>query len=243
MQGFVEISVIGTRGSAPRDQGAVMRVYADAQSGTIGGGQLEFQATHTARKMLAEGRPTFEEEITLGAGCGQCCGGQVRLKYQQDIADIASPKHPVWIFGAGHVGRAIAAALAPLNFDVTVVDPRADWLDGISARPLLAADPISVVPLIPTGADVFILTHSHDLDLALCHGTLNREFRHIGLIGSQTKWARFQRRLRNMGDDPSAIACPIGDKRLGKSPAEIALGVAHQIMLEQPETQIEKTIT
>jgi len=234
VQGFVDIAVLATKGSAPRDCGAMMRVSATSQSGTIGGGQLEFRATQTARQMLADGRQELEEEITLGASCGQCCGGQVRLRYQQDRQDCNREKQPVWIFGAGHVGRAIAAALAPLeNFAVTVVDARQDWLLDVEATPMLAADPLAAIPLVPQGADVFILTHCHDLDLALCHAALTRGFASINLIGSTTKWTRFQRRLRDMDSDPAAITCPIGDKRLGKTPSEIALGVAHKLLLTQ----------
>ena len=86
-------------------------------------------------------------------------------------------------------------------------------------------------------AEHIVVTYSHALDLALCHALLERGFARAGLIGSATKWARFRKRLAALGHAPDSIArirCPIGAPRLGKHPARIAIGVAHQ-MLEEGE--------
>ncbi|MDG1530461.1 MAG: xanthine dehydrogenase accessory protein XdhC [Paracoccaceae bacterium] len=243
-QKVIEITILSTKGSTPRNSGTTMQITPTGQSGTIGGGQLELQATQKARKMLSDGQTSFEEVITLGANCGQCCGGQVRLNYQENTESKAVPKSPIWIFGAGHVGRAIAATLSSIGrFDVTVVDPRQDWLLGVDGAPMLAQDPVATIPLVPQDAQVFILTHSHDLDLSLCHAALKRDIAGIHLIGSATKWERFKRRLRAMGSEPSRIICPIGDTRLGKEPTEIALGVAHKLLIDQAATITESQPT
>ena len=147
-------------------------------------------------------------------------------------------RHPVWVYGAGHVGRAIVEVLAPLSeIDITWVDTGPERFpetlpQGVTALP--APDIAAASALAPSGAHHLILTYSHALDLALCHATLQRPAAFIGLIGSATKWARFQRRLAALGHTPAQIAritCPIGEPRLGKEPQAIALGVASALVL------------
>lgn len=156
------------------------------------------------------------------------------------VEPVLSPRRPLWIWGAGHVGRALAAVLAPLpDLAVTWVDVAPDrFPDAIPAGVtcLPAADPALLVAHCPAGADHLVLTFSHALDLELCHRLLTRGFASLGLIGSQTKWARFRSRLRTLGhSDPqiARIRCPIGDPTLGKHPQAIAIGVAQDILQRQ----------
>ena len=140
------------------------------------------------------------------------------------------PARPLWIYGAGHVGRALVHVMAPLpEFAITWVDTHADRFPQTEVTTLVAADPAQAVKHAPTDADHLILTYSHEIDLALCHAVLTHCFHSAGLIGSATKWARFRTRLAALGHSHaqiSRIACPIGDPSLGKHPAAIALGVA-----------------
>ena len=146
------------------------------------------------------------------------------------------PRHPVWIYGAGHVGRALIGVLAPLpDLTITWVDTHAERFPDHSAdiTRLIAADPASVTRYAPGDADHLILTYSHALDLALCHALLGHPTGSIGVIGSATKWARFKARLGDLGHGPAQIAriaCPIGDPALGKHPQAIALGVAAALL-------------
>lgn len=144
-----------------------------------------------------------------------------------------APGRPLWVWGAGHVGRAIVGVLAPWpGVAVTWVDlSRERFPDvvpaGLTAVP--AAEPAALVPFAPTDADHLVLTRSHELDLALCHALLGKGFASLGLIGSRTKMARFRSRLLALGHSPAQIAriaCPIGDPALGKHPQAIAVGVA-----------------
>jgi xanthine dehydrogenase accessory factor len=94
---------------------------------------------------------------------------------------------------------------------------------------LPAAEPAALVRYAPRHADHLVLTRSHELDLQLCHALLLHGFASLGLIGSQTKVARFRSRLSSLGHTAahiSRIACPIGDPALGKHPQAIAVGVA-----------------
>ena len=232
---FVEVTA--TRGSAPRDAGTAMKVTPDAIAGTIGGGALEHQAIAHARQMLAEGRCEDSQTLPLGPGLGQCCGGAVSLRYTTaprpldaatplPLPDVQSDV-PLWLWGAGHVGRAVVAACPPRAFDLTWIDSARDRfpdqiLPHVTVTP--AADMPRLAAHAPREAHHLIFTYSHDIDLALCAALLNRGAASVGLIGSDTKKSRFSRRLRDMGLDPSGITCPIGDKSLGKLPAQIAHG-------------------
>lgn len=282
------VVVTGHRGSAPREAGAAMLVWATGQSGTIGGGALEWQAAAQARACLASG-PSRVDRIALGPDMGQCCGGAVTLvtevftpaalppadapAFARPIAASATPdmplalrralarardrgetpptllsdgwliepmaraQRPVWIWGAGHVGRALIATLAPLP------DLSLTWADTAPTRfpddppagvaTIWAEDPVQLLAGAPSQADHLILTYSHALDLALCHALLTHGFASAGLIGSATKWARFRSRLAALGHSPAAIAriaCPIGDPALGKHPQAIAIGVAATLL-------------
>jgi xanthine dehydrogenase accessory factor len=164
------------------------------------------------------------------------------------VEPVAHPERPVWIYGAGHVGRAIASVLAPLpDLDVTLIDTGSDRFpdplpEGVTD--LVATNPADLVAHAPETATHLILTYSHALDLEICHRLLQRPFSAAGLIGSATKWARFQRRLAALGHGPTQIAriqCPIGEPALGKHPQAIALGVAAELLRPVPAAEIKAT--
>jgi len=236
----IRVTVAATQGSAPRDAGAAMLVRADGIEGTIGGGALEWEAMRQARQMLADGAGFAERRVPLGPGLGQCCGGAVTLVFEA-VDTLERPEGaPLWIWGAGHVGRALVDVIAPLpEFTVTWVDTApgrfpTDIPDGVT--PLPAAKPEAALPHAPKDAHHLILTYSHDIDLALCHAALSHGFANCGLIGSATKWARFRNRLSALGHTDaqiSRITCPIGDPSLGKHPQAIAIGVAGRLISGQ----------
>jgi xanthine dehydrogenase accessory factor len=149
---------------------------------------------------------------------------------------LAAPDLPLWIWGAGHVGRAIVRAAEGLPLAITWIDVAPDrFPDPVPphAAPLVAADPARAAAHAPADAAHLVLTYSHALDLAICHAVLGRPFRHLGLIGSASKRARFLSRLRDLGHGEAALArlaCPIGDRSLGKRPAAIALGVLTEML-------------
>ncbi|MDE0456396.1 MAG: xanthine dehydrogenase accessory protein XdhC [Chromatiales bacterium] len=333
------VTVAEVRGSAPREPGARMAVAPDGGfRGTIGGGELEWQAIGAARDALSRGAPTAKlGGFTLGPDLGQCCGGSVRLLtevFDRDRLDqvrtlaareavgpfvtegrigphgverrvidgagpepfdagddirsmrrsnaveapavggdlrdgrskgrgrdgsavraqagdrvvlegdgviverFRDPRRPVWLFGAGHVGRALMLALAPLPFDVTWIDERADAFPvavPANVRSLHSAEPEYEVARAPDGALIVVMTHSHARDLAVVHAALAAgRFGYVGLIGSASKRARFTRRLREAGVTQARVTelvCPIGLSTIGsKHPAAIAAGVAVQLL-------------
>jgi len=153
------------------------------------------------------------------------------------IEPVTIPRTPVWIWGAGHVGRALVAILAPMpDIAITWADTGPDrFPETIPSGLSIRTDPglAGLVQQAPHDAHHLVLTYSHALDFALCDALLTHGFATAGVIGSDTKWARFRARLRQNGhrDDAIArIASPIGDKRLGKHPQAIAVGVAYRLL-------------
>ena len=181
-----------------------------------------------------------------GAG-GVHAGPAVVLEGDGFIVErFCDARRSVWLFGAGHVGRALMLALAPLPFEVTWIDERADAFPAAvpaNVRPLPSADPAAEIARAPARALVVVMTHSHARDLAIVHAALAAgRFGYVGLIGSASKRARFTRRLREAGVPEARIAelvCPIGLPAIAsKHPAAIAAGVAVQL-LERDEALTE----
>ncbi|MFC3118844.1 xanthine dehydrogenase accessory protein XdhC [Jhaorihella thermophila] len=153
------------------------------------------------------------------------------------VEPVHRPARQVWIWGAGHVGRALVGVLAPLpDVAITWVDTAPDRFpeavpEGVTVLP--AAKPAELVRHAPPAAEHLVLTYSHALDLELCDRLLRHDFAFAGLIGSATKWARFRTRLAALGHPPERIAritCPIGEPGLGKHPQAIAVGVAADLL-------------
>lgn len=160
------------------------------------------------------------------------------------LEPLFRPARHVVIYGAGHVGRALAALLVPLDdFGVTLADARADLLAGLPDRLILRADLHNALDAAPDTAEHFVMTHDHQLDLDLCHRLLARPAGSVGLIGSQTKRARFRRRLQQLGHSLHTIdrlKCPIGLPELGNQPQAIAIGVAQTLLAQPPITALRK---
>jgi len=155
------------------------------------------------------------------------------------IEAIGDRSYPLYLFGAGHVGRAIVQALAPLPFRITWIDSRRDTFPaglpaGVATRD--AEHPPLLVDAAPAGTFFLVMTHSHPLDLDICARVLQRDdFAFLGLIGSETKRARFASRLRAIGIPPQALGrltCPIGIPGIdSKEPPAIAAAVAAQLLI------------
>ena len=240
----IRVTIAAVQGSAPREVGAAMLVGPDAIAGTIGGGALEWEAMAIARTMLAEGRTQARQKFALGPALGQCCGGTVVLEFSVEAPLSPQGGAPLWVWGAGHVGRAIVAVMAPMpGVAMTWVDTAALRFpalipDGVER--VVAADMPRLMAHAPPKAHHLILSYSHEIDLALCHAALCHGFASCGLIGSATKWRRFRARLGQLGHEDaeiSRILCPIGEPGLGKHPQAIAVGVARRLLKEHLHTE------
>lgn len=244
----VLVEVTDVKGSAPRDAGAWMLVARDMIFRTIGGGQLEYMAIDHARKILAGGRDT-PMDVPLGPEIGQCCGGRVGLSFKRVNrgltdelvgkvdAEIATRPH-VYVFGAGHVGDALANALSFTPVRVTLVDTREAELmacDVPGVETCLSAMPEQVVRSAPPGSAFIVLTHDHALDFLIVTEALQRrDAVYVGMIGSKTKKATFKNWLkREMGSDNlfENLVCPVGGAVVkDKRPEIIAALVAAEVL-------------
>jgi xanthine dehydrogenase accessory factor len=246
----VVVRVDDTEGSAPREQGAWMAVFAHAVVGTIGGGHLELQAIAEARRRLAGGAGEPVLRYPLGPGLGQCCGGVVYLRFETVTAADArtlparlqSHFAPVALFGGGHVGKALVNVLGTLPYAVTWIDSRdeifpAQVPDNVTCE---HSDPVqaAVADLAPASR-VLIMSFSHAEDLDIVAACLRRlrergDLPYVGLIGSKTKWATFRHRLEERGfgeEELARVTCPIGVPGItGKEPEVIAVAVAAQLL-------------
>jgi xanthine dehydrogenase accessory factor len=235
------VTVTATEGSTPREVGAWMVVTPLGFHGSIGGGTLEWHAMAEAQALL--GKPATHKTIRkiLGPDMGQCCGGRVELRIESfdrgSIAEVRTEaenyiddvRH-LHLWGAGHVGRALVMALAPLPFRISWWDARPNAFPAAVPQNVTCrtGSPLEMEP----DAFVLVMSHSHALDFEIVDVALrNPSFSFVGLIGSDTKRARFVKRLREAHVDVLRLTCPIGVGAVkSKHPAAIAAGVAVQLL-------------
>lgn len=222
------VEIIEAKGSTPREVATWMLVSPQTIFGTIGGGRLEFMAIDRAREMIAEGIATDRLDVPLGPEIGQCCGGRVKIDIAllDDELREAMPERiiceeelypSVYLFGAGHVGHALAATLALLPVHTTVVETRPEALEGMAegVRTVASAMPETLVRDAPKGSAFLVLTHDHALDFLIVSEALKRgDAAYVGMIGSKTKKATFNSWfVREAEGDASLLpqlVCPIG---------------------------------
>jgi xanthine dehydrogenase accessory factor len=315
----VLVTVLSGSGSTPRDAGAKMVVAVDGVHGTVGGGELEFQAIDVARGMLRASSDRQAKRFPLGAALGQICGGAANLLFERVPAGAGwvhavSARHEsgepcvlvtpsgdrddghlvvtaggswgslgdgardaaacavsrellrsgaeaprvlgvgedatalfellrpvdfhVVLFGAGHVGRALARVLGVMPCRVVWVDGRAHEFPGeipANVRTVVSDSAVAEAGRAPAGSYFLVMTHSHALDFELVETILRRgDFAYCGMIGSATKRRTFENGLAKRGVSPRTLArfaCPIGVPAIkGKEPGTIAVAVAAELL-------------
>lgn len=247
----IVVEVEQAQGSAPRGVGTRMLVTLGEACGTVGGGHLELKALQTAHAMLAASATApRSDHYPLGPALGQCCGGAVTLTYAPLTAELlarwpaSAPLFHLQLYGAGHVGRAIATVLATLDATVDWIDEREAQFPGVTTlsspwpahiRKVCVDAVEGEVRHAPAGAFYLVLTHEHNLDLRITEAILKRgDFGYLGLIGSRTKRQRFLHRYEQRGIAAEVLArmtCPIGIEGIGgKQPELLALAVVAQLL-------------
>ncbi|MFK7913230.1 MAG: xanthine dehydrogenase accessory protein XdhC [Pseudomonadales bacterium] len=236
---YVIATVLATSGSAPREGGTKMVITRAAIYDSIGGGQLEHLVIERAREQLVgAGTGASVHHFPLAAAATQCCGGSVTVL----LESFGEPALRATVFGAGHVGRRVIALLADL-------DAQVQWFD---ARPEIAAEAGVTCTRIESAAasvqgleslgEVLVLTHDHQLDFDLVVALLERDVPAIGLIGSATKWQRFQARLRQRGFSDAQlqrVRCPVGAPQVpGKQPMAIAIAIVAELLQRRELPQV-----
>jgi xanthine dehydrogenase accessory factor len=190
--------------------------------------------------------PDGRVQRTLGSGAGE--RRMARLADESWTEPLGALAHAVYLFGAGHVGRALALALAPLPFAARWIDPRRDAFPAhapANVTLIHAPEPAAELASAPDGALVVVMTHSHALDLEIVAEALRVErFGYVGLIGSATKRARFLSQMRAAGlteVELARLVCPIGVAGLeSKDPAVIAASTAVQLLIVSEKLAAEE---
>lgn len=236
---FAVATVISTTGSTPRSGSAKMVVTMNETFDTIGGGQLEFKVIERARQQLSLRAPSqVIDHFPLATKADQCCGGSVTVL----IESFPQTAMRLAVFGAGHVATALMQVLAQCDARIDWVDSRADLFPSeVSANVNLVAldDVVTHVDTLSDAHRCIIVTHDHALDYRITLALLTRtEIDYVGLIGSETKAARFFDRLAKDGvseEDRARCRCPIGLPGVkGKLPMEIAISIAAQVLSLDP---------
>jgi xanthine dehydrogenase accessory factor len=193
---------------------------------------LEAEGTVTLVGEIHDGRLVRSLAADPSEEPGLAADGRLVERFGDDRRELL-------LFGAGHIGHALVLALAPLPFRVTWIDARDDAFP--AAHPTnvtlhAPADPVTMVAAAPPGAFVLAVTHDHALDFAIVDASLRRgDLGYVGVIGSETKRARFASRLTQIGHTAGAIrrmVCPVGvEGPRSKRPAVIAASVAVELLV------------
>ena len=219
---------------------------------------MEYLVINEAKNLLTKNINKKKLNVPLGPGIGQCCGGYVELLltlHKNSMSAIKNEntlianKQNLYIFGAGHIGQAIASHIKDLDFNTFLIDSREDFLSMNSYNNidyLLSKEPWAIVDRLEKDSLFIVLTHSHEFDLKILNEILKIDFDFAGLIGSKTKKRRFIKRLEDLGNSKkliNKIECPVG-MEIGdsKDPEEIAFSIITRLILIKNKLAIGNNI-
>ncbi|PYV12744.1 MAG: xanthine dehydrogenase [Acidobacteria bacterium] len=230
-------TIVARRGSTPRRDAAKMLVFEDgSQLGSIGGGCVEAEVCREAAAVMRLERPnllSFDLTETDAEESGLLCGGIMEVYVEPILPDPG-----LVIFGAGHVGRSIAAVASGIGFKVAVADDRVKYCN---REHLPQAETLYVGPWeelfgrIPVNDSTYLLiaTRGHNYDLACLRFALSSPARYIGLLGSRRKTRLLYETLEAEGTDPvqfKRVFAPVGLEIGAETPEEIAISVAAELV-------------
>lgn len=233
------VTVVRTTGSTPRSAGARMLVFPDGRiEGSIGGGKIEHSAQEAAKEVLERGEAQLLD-FKLTQELGMCCGGQATV-FIEPLG-----KHSVLIvFGAGHVGAALARGAVAAGFAVHVADERPELLDAARFPPEVRRYEILDDPELPFGPDAYVMitTHDHGLDQRLLERCLRMPHRWVGVIGSRRKASLTRKRLLHRGFEPAlveSVRIPVGLAIGAETPEEIAVSILGELIAVKRGTSLQ----
>jgi xanthine dehydrogenase accessory factor len=241
---FVTATVVHVQGSVPQRPGAKLLVADGVQAGTVGGGALEHRLAELSRALLSDPARTTElVELHLVRDLAMCCGGSVKA-----FLEKVEPPERLVVFGAGHVGRALAAQGRELGFVVTVVDEREDWAtaERFPGAELALRHPGEWARHAATDGRTYacVMTHDHALDQEIVEALLRKPLRYLGLIASRRKSEMFRTRLDAKGFTAEEIArlrSPMGVYVGAVSPEEIAVSIAGELVAVRRNVDVRFT--
>lgn len=233
-QPFAIATVSRSTGSSPREIGAKMIVLADGSFfGTIGGGYVEKAFLDDLKNVFSSGT-SQTRSYPLDSSTGQVCGGTMEV-----LIEVMNTGPRLYLFGAGHVGKAVCQVLEGTPFSVHLIDDREEWVQSTDIPSGVIRHNCQFETFIREAAwdarvtYCAVMTRQHDIDQDIVSLVVKHPARYVGMIGSRSKWATFQERLRKKGlseSEISRIKCPIGLDTGGKAPKEVAISVAAELL-------------
>lgn len=232
-EAYALATVVANGGSSPRKSGAKMLIRKDGGSiGSVGGGRVEKETIDAALQALTTGESRLLEFI-LTEEHGFACGGSMTV-----FVEPCGQRPLLVLFGAGHVGRAIAPLASGCGFSVVVVDERPECAD---QELFPGADKILCCPVpeafellnLDCETAVIIATPVHLSDFDAVRGCLASDAGFIGLLGSHRKREALMQTLTQEGFDPgqrSRIVTPVGLDIGAQTPEEIAVSIVAQLI-------------
>lgn len=230
------VTVTKILGSAPCNLASRMIVTKKKQIfGTIGGGKLEYEVIEKAVKAIDE-NSIIEMSFTLGPKFEQCCGGKVDV-----LIEPMNQLPELFLFGAGHIGVEISKLLEKTPFQVHLIDSREGWFDTIEIGKDTLTTSVKITDFktfkdaVKWGDNCYVLvmTHDHGIDLDIIAMAIPEKTKYLGLIGSKTKYSRFNKMLMedlNIKEGMKHVVCPVGLGIGGNTPKEIAIDVVAQLL-------------
>lgn len=227
---FVLATVIDSMGSSPREAGAKMAITAAETFGTVGGGVLEAAVVERSRSLLGIGGSEIFEFAYPQSGCG----GSVKVFLESLI-----PQKTLWIFGGGHVGYALASVMVHTPFAVHVVEERIqtlqrhEWPEGVKIVKMAFTEAALAVE---DDAYCVVAGFSSHEDRKILSALAGVKWRYLGVLGSRNKGEQLREHLQGLGisqEQMNRFFSPAGIGGIGgKSPGEIAISIAAQILTQ-----------
>lgn len=225
--------IVNTKGATPRKSGAKMLVYDDgAIDGTIGGGTLEKAVIEDALEVIEKNEPNFYKHDLLHQHA-MCCGGTVQVY----IEPIMKPQR-LYIFGAGHTGKALAKYACDLGFEVYVIDDRKEYLDeiridGVNKMNLPYEKALQALPF-DDKCYVSIMTYKHEYDRDILAFCIKQPHAYLGMIGSKRKVEVTKKSFIDAGIatdlELKDVDMPMGRDLNADGPEEIAISIAGRLI-------------
>ncbi|MFH0895882.1 MAG: XdhC family protein [Bacteroidota bacterium] len=226
-------TVTFSQGSTPRKAGAKMIVYGDGKTeGTIGGGSIELMVTEEAKKQIRSGAP-LQLKYDLEKDAHMECGGIMEV-----FIEPLTQSTPLFIFGAGHVGKAVAKFAQILGFSVTLIDERKGISasfnhDGMQFIEKIYFEAIEEIKWDERSYAV-IVTPKHSFDEAILKVMIRKPHTYLGMIGSKNKVATIKQNLLNeklfTSEELNAVDTPIGIPFNAQTPEEIAVSIVAKMI-------------
>lgn len=225
--------ILETKGSTPRKAGSKMIVWENGRIfGTIGGGTIEKSVIEDAKSQLKSGQP-IKIAYNLGDDLGMHCGGKMEVFIEPIISKLK-----LYIFGAGHIGKALAKYCPDFGFNVTLIDDRPEVFEhfNFGNAQIVLKDFQEAIEDLHFDDNTYsvVVTYNHANDENVTAKVAKKPHKYVGMIGSKNKVALAKKRFLEekilTQEELDAIHMPIGIKFNAQTPEEIAMSILVQLI-------------